>query len=40
MVDFLHWMLKDGQQMVEQLNYAKLPQSLLDMEQASIQKIQ
>lgn len=39
-VDFLHWMLKDGQQMVENLNYAKLPQNLVEMEQATIQKIQ
>jgi phosphate transport system substrate-binding protein len=40
MVDFLHWMLKDGQQMVENLDYAKLPQNLAEMEQATIQKIQ
>jgi phosphate transport system substrate-binding protein len=40
MVDFLHWMLKDGQQMVENLDYAKLPQSLAEMEHATIQKIQ
>ena len=39
-MDFLHWMLKDGQQMVENLNYAKLPQNLVEMEQATIQKIQ
>ncbi len=39
MVDFLHWMLKDGQQMVEALNYAKLPQSLVQMEEGAIQKI-
>jgi phosphate transport system substrate-binding protein len=40
MVDFLHWMLKDGQQMVEHLNYAKLPGSLVEMEQGVVQKIQ
>jgi phosphate transport system substrate-binding protein len=40
MVDFLHWMLIDGQQMVETLNYAKLPQALVEMEEASLQKIQ
>jgi phosphate transport system substrate-binding protein len=39
-VDFLHWMLKDGQQMVENLDYAKLPKNLVEMEQATIQKIQ
>jgi phosphate transport system substrate-binding protein len=40
MTDFLRWMLKDGQQMVEKLDYAKLPQNLAEMEQATIQKIQ
>jgi phosphate transport system substrate-binding protein len=39
-VDFLNWMLKDGQGMVENLNYAKLPKNLVEMEQATIQKIQ
>jgi ABC-type phosphate transport system substrate-binding protein len=39
MVDFLHWMLSDGEQMVEQLDYAPLPKSLLKMEQAAIQQI-
>lgn len=39
MADFLHWMLKDGQQMVENLNYAKLPPALVQMEEAAIQKI-
>jgi phosphate transport system substrate-binding protein len=39
-VDFLNWMLKDGQGMVENLNYAKLPANLVEMEQATIQKIQ
>jgi phosphate transport system substrate-binding protein len=40
MADFLQWMLKDGQQMVEQLNYAKLPESLVEMERGVVQKIQ
>jgi phosphate transport system substrate-binding protein len=39
MSDFLHWMLNDGQQMVENLNYAKLPQNLVAMEQGAIEKI-
>lgn len=39
MVDFLHWMLSDGEQMVQQLDYAPLPKSLIEMEQAAIQKI-
>lgn len=39
MVDFLHWMLSDGERMVEQLDYAPLPKSLLKMEQATIQQI-
>ena len=39
MVDFLHWMLDNGQHMVEQLYYASLPQNLVDMEKETIQKI-
>ncbi len=39
MVDFLRWMLKEGQQMVENLNYAKLPPTLVGMEEAAIQKV-
>ena len=39
MSDFLHWMLNDGQHMVENLGYAKLPQTLVAMEQETIQKI-
>jgi phosphate transport system substrate-binding protein len=38
--DFLRWMLSDGQQMVENLDYAKLPKNLVEMEEATIQKIQ
>ena len=39
MVDFLNWMLGSGQQMVEQLYYAKLPQNLVGMEKETTQKI-
>jgi phosphate transport system substrate-binding protein len=39
MVDFLAWMLDSGQQMVEQLYYAKLPLNLAGMEKDTIKKI-
>src|SRR5215813_1938287 len=39
-VDFLHWMLDDGQQMVEALAYARLPKELVDMEQKAIASIE
>jgi ABC-type phosphate transport system substrate-binding protein len=39
MVDFLHWMLNNGQQMVESLDYAKLPVDLVKLEQGAIQKV-
>jgi phosphate transport system substrate-binding protein len=39
MVDFLNWMLDNGQQMVEQLYYAALPQSLAGMEKDTVKKI-
>jgi phosphate transport system substrate-binding protein len=39
MVDFLQWMLKSGQPMVESLDYAQLPQNLVAMEMAAIEKI-
>lgn len=39
MVDFLRWMLKDGQPMAEGLNYATLPSTLVEMEQGVIQRI-
>ncbi len=39
MVDFLHWMLSDGEGMVEQLDYAPLPKNLIEMERTAIQKI-
>ena len=38
-VDFLHWMLSDGQKMVEPLDYAPLPKTLVEMERATVQKI-
>jgi phosphate transport system substrate-binding protein len=38
--DFLHWMLDDGQQMVEALAYARLPKELVDMEQKAIASIE
>lgn len=39
MVDFLHWMLSSGEQMVQQLDYAPLPRSLVDMERSMIGKM-
>jgi phosphate transport system substrate-binding protein len=39
MVDFLHWMLSDGEQMVEQLDYAPLPKNLIEMERKAIPTI-
>jgi len=39
-VDFLNWMLDDGQQMVEALAYAKLPKELVEMEQKAIASIE
>jgi phosphate transport system substrate-binding protein len=39
MVDFLNWMLDHGESMVQQLNYAPLPQSVADKERAKIKEI-
>jgi phosphate transport system substrate-binding protein len=39
-VDFLRWMLADGQNMVEALSYARLPKEVLAMEQKAIAQIQ
>jgi len=39
-VDFLRWMLSDGQKMTEALDYAKLPLSVVSMELKAISKIQ
>ena len=38
-VDFLHWMLKDGQDMVESLNYAKLPKAVVTKEIKAISQV-
>jgi phosphate transport system substrate-binding protein len=38
-VDFLHWMLKDGQGMVESLNYAKLPKEVVSKETKAISQV-
>jgi phosphate transport system substrate-binding protein len=38
--DFLQWMLTDGQNMVEALSYARLPQEVVAMEQKAIAKIE
>jgi phosphate transport system substrate-binding protein len=39
-IDFLNWMMADGQNMVEALSYAKLPKPVVDMEKKAIAKIQ
>ena len=39
-VDFLQWMLTDGQTMAEALSYAKLPAEVVAMEQKVIPAIQ
>ena len=38
-VDFLHWMLKDGQQYTKDLGYAPLPESVIQKEEKAIHKI-
>ena len=38
-VDFLHWMLKDGQGLVETLNYAKLPKEVVLKETKAISQV-
>jgi len=40
LVDFLRWMLADGQNMVEALSYARLPKEVVAMEQKAIAQIQ
>ncbi|MGH9375809.1 MAG: phosphate ABC transporter substrate-binding protein PstS [Terriglobia bacterium] len=37
---FLHWMLTDGQKTVEQISFAPLPQTVVDMEIKQIDEIQ
>ena len=39
-VDFLHWMLTDGQTMTEALSYAPLPKPVVEKEEQAINKIQ
>lgn len=39
-IGFLHWMLTDGQNMVEALNYARLPNAVVNIEMNSISQIQ
>jgi len=38
-VDFLHWMVKDGQEMVEALSYAKLPKEVVAKEIKAMSQI-
>ena len=38
-VDFLHWMLKDGQGLVEALSYAKLPKEVVAKETKAISQV-
>jgi phosphate transport system substrate-binding protein len=40
LTEFLQWMLTDGQSMVEQLSYAKLPSEVVAMEQKAIGAIE
>jgi phosphate transport system substrate-binding protein len=39
MVDFLNWMLNNGEPMVKELNYAPLPKQVAEMEKAKIKDI-
>jgi phosphate transport system substrate-binding protein len=39
MVDFLNWMLNNGEPMVTQLNYAPLPKQVAEMEKAKLKEI-
>jgi phosphate transport system substrate-binding protein len=38
-VNFLTWMLNNGQSMTEQLDYAPLPKSVVEMERAKLRDI-
>jgi phosphate transport system substrate-binding protein len=38
--DFLRWMLGDGQNLTEALQYARLPKSVVAMEMKAISKVQ
>jgi phosphate transport system substrate-binding protein len=37
---FLHWMMTDGQNMVESLNYARLPKAVVAIEQKNMSQVQ
>jgi phosphate transport system substrate-binding protein len=37
--DFLKWMLSDGQEMVEALNYARLPKAVVALEEKSLSQV-
>lgn len=39
-IDFLHWMMTDGQNMTEALSYARLPKEVQAQEMKAISKIQ
>ena len=39
-IDFLKWMITDGQNETEKLDYAKLPKQVVDKEMKAIAKIQ
>ena len=40
MVDFLNWMLDQGQTMTDELHYAPLPKEVVEKERAAIKTIQ
>jgi phosphate transport system substrate-binding protein len=37
---FVHWMMTDGQNMVEALNYARLPEAVVSIERKSLMQVQ
>jgi phosphate transport system substrate-binding protein len=39
LVDFMNWMLVDGQKFTQELGYAPLPQSVVDMEKEALKKL-
>jgi phosphate transport system substrate-binding protein len=39
MVDFMHWALTDGEKFAADLGYAPLPDSVVKLEEAALQKI-
>jgi len=39
LVEFLKWMLADGQKFTEELGYVPLPAAVVEMEKAAISKI-